>query len=489
MFPIPINEKPFYNTDAIANGIAANDMWDCYLEPVPGVGFVTRRRPGLLPFSNVNTGMPGDGIFWWDAAQLCVAVSGGRIFTLSQSGAVNEITGAPCIPGVPVVFSDGQQLNCTPFLYMASGKLIYSINGAQTVAPTDPLTPPATHVDWIDSRFIANFPGTPRFAATDTNPLTLLLDNTYWSSTINPFRNTAKGDNIVALKVSWEEIYAMGSLGCEVWQDDFVTPFSTIPSAQMEIGLEAKYSVGRTESTFFALCVLDGERCVIKMVGRQPVIISDPISNLLSSMPTVSDAIGDLISVGGCSLYMLSFPSANQTWVYDHRHDTWCRWGYYNGDADNRDRFIGQHVCFCKPWNMVLCQSRIDGSIYQMSRSALDDAGTEMLPYRRTGWVKPSAVPAGGFMAMSTDHRKRLQQLYIKGKPGLPGAGTLLLMRYRDDGRNEWSTWTELSFTTEMVECLTRQGTFRTRQWEFRFPSGCDTVLVSAEGSAAELKN
>ena len=489
MFPLPINEKPFYNTDAIANSIAADDMYDCYLEQVPGLGFVTRRRPGLLPFANVNTGFPGDGIFWWDAAQKCIAVSGGRIFNVAKDGSFTEITGSSCNPGVPVIFSDGQQLDGTPFLYMASGKLVYSINGANTVAPTDPNTPAATHVDYIDSRFIANMPGTSRFLATDTNITTGLLDNTYWSSTFNPFRNTARGDYIKALRACWEEIYAWGSLQLEVWQDDFVTPFSTIPSAQAEIGLESPYAICRTESTLFAVCVMDGKRCVVKLIGRQPEIISEPIASILSSMPTVSDAIGDLINVGGVNLYMVSFPSANQSWVYDHKADVWCRWGFYTGDASARDRFLGQHVCYCKPWNMELIQSRIDGTIYQLSRTALDDAGNLMVPYRRTGWIKPSAVPAGGFMAISTDHRKRCEQLYIKGKPGLPGAGTLLMMRYRDDGRNEWSTWTELQFTTESIERLTRQGTFRTRQYEFRFPSGTDTVLVSAEGTFAELKN
>ncbi len=477
MFPFPINERPYYNTDPIANAMAATDMFDCYLEPVPGVGFVTRRRPGLLPFADVSTGAQGDGIFWWDAAQKCIAVSNGRVFDVARDGTYTDITGDACNAGVPVVFADGQMLDGTPWLYLASGKLVYTINGAATVAPTDANTPASTHVAWIDGRFVANSPGTPRFLSTDTNPATGLFDNAFWSSTINPFRNTARGDNIKALLTNWEEIYSWGGEALEVWQDDFATPFTSIPSALAEVGIEAPYSIRRTENTLFAVCVLDSKRVVVKLAGRAPVVISEPIAILLAAMPTVSDAIGSLITVGGIAIYLLHFPSANQTWAYDHKNDVWCRWGLYIGDSDVRDAFIGNHPCFCKAWNKHLIQSRFDGKIYELSRNAFDDAGTQMVPYRRTGW-----------MDMTTGHRKRLTQFYIKGKPGL-SIDTRLLFRYQEDGRNEWSAYTELAFDTESVERLTNQGTFRTRRYEFRLPSGSDTVLVSAQGSLTELRN
>ena len=697
MFPIPINEKPYYNTDAIANSIAATDMWDCYLEPVPNGGFITRRRPQLLNFTDLVTGVQGDGVFWWDAAQKCIAVSGGRVFNVNQDGTFTDITGDSPIAGIPVIFSDGQMLDTTPWLYLATGKLIYTKNGGKTAIPTtvnnitivaspsgfavnmtgtvwvlltsiilggyasqitilnnsyndlsqisvtitgtdingnaqtetislpvggatatstnqyltvasitpsssitpaittanptgyassvtgavwsltsdiasdgfahqvtiqnntsidhslqtatvigtdlhgNPSTeiinlpgpnglnaggsffqtvtsitpsasigtdtmsigwgantatgsvnigwntngltisadnvPAATHIDWIDGRFVANLTGTPRFAATDTNPNTGLFDNAFWASTINPFRNTARGDNLQAIRTCWEEIYAWGSQALEVWQNDYVTPFSSIPSALTEVGLEAPYSVCRTENTLFAVCVLDGKRTVVKLAGRVPIIISEPIANILAEMSTVSDAIGDLITVGGVAIYLLNFPTAQQTWAYDHKNDVWCRWGHYNGDSDNRDQFIGQHSCFCKAWNKHLIMSRIDGKIYELTRTGVNDAGTPLIPYRRTGWIN-----------MGTDRRKRNGQFYVKCRPGLSSASQLL-MRYQDNGRNEWSTYTEMAFEDESIERLTRQGTFRTRRYEFRIPDANDTILVSAEGEFAELVN
>jgi hypothetical protein len=356
--------------------------------------------------------------------------------------------------------------------------LIYSIDGADTVAPTDTLTPAATHIDYINMRFVANMAGTSRMGFTDTNPATGNLENDYWSSTSAPIRNTARGDYLLALRTCWEEIYAWGSQGLTVWQDDGASPFSQIQSAFSELGIEAPYSLVRTENTLFAVCVLDGKRVVAKMAGRAPQIASEPIARILADMETVSDAIGDLITVGGMSIYLLSFPTANQTWAYDHKNDTWCRWGQYVGTSDYRDRFIGQHVCFCKPWNKHLIMSRVDGKIYELSRSAFDDAGTEMISYRRTGWVDCGIG----------SQRKRCDQFYVEGKPGLTNTPSLMI-RSRDNGNNEWSKYKTLAFYKNTVEPMNRQGTFRTRQWEFRIPSDTDTILVSAYGAFTELKN
>lgn len=90
---LPINDKPYYNTDNIANGIASGDMLDCYLEPVPGEGLITRRRPGLIEFADLGTGVKGDGIYDWEAADKVICVSGGRVFVLYEDGSTTEIIG------------------------------------------------------------------------------------------------------------------------------------------------------------------------------------------------------------------------------------------------------------------------------------------------------------------------------------------------------------------------------------------------------------
>ena len=467
---LPINLAPYYNTDDTANSIAADGMFDCYLEAVPDVGFVTRRRPGLKLFADVGTGRQGDGLVWWSAARKLVAVSKGRVFFVGIDGTCQDVTGDPLKEGTPVVFASGQKLDGSPWLYMANGELVYT-TGGNTAKPSDTNTPPATHVCWIDSRFLANIPGTNQFLYTDTNIGTGMIENDFWSSTGNPLTCEIRADNLLSIFSAWQEVYTWGEEGLQVWQDDGSTPFSTVPGAFSEAGLAAEYSPARANNTVFALCVVDGKRCVVALVGRQPTVISEPIARVLSEMSRVSDAIGDIISVGGMSIYLLTFPSENQSWAYDYINKTWSRWGSWNGF--DHDRFIGQHSCFAAGFGKHLIQSSVDGKIYELDRNTYDDAGSPMISYRRTGWIDYG----------NSWVRKRSTSFYIKAKSGGSDTATLL-MRWRDDGRQEWSPFmsVELSPTGNynFIAKLNRFGMFRSRQYEFRPAPGVDVALVGA---------
>jgi hypothetical protein len=475
---IPINEKPFFATDQIANSLAANDMMDCYLEPVPGLGFATRRRPGLVEFADLGES-PGDGLFYWDAKGWVIAVVSGKVLRVMGDGSTIDITGDPLAPGAPVTFADGQDTAGTPWLYMANGKMVYTIDGADTVEPTDPNAPNATHVAFMKSTFLATEPGTNRFLFTDTNPNTLLLENDYWSSVDNPLTCEAKGDTLLSLFTAWQEAYAFGSQGLEVWQNDGVTPYSPVGGAFSEGGIEAPYSVVVADNTVFALCNIGGSRVVVRMNGRTPVVVSEPIATVLGEMKVARDAIGDLVSVGGISLYILSFPDADQTWAYDFKHDAWARWGHY---VDGKhERFIGQHSCFAKSLNKHLIMSRVDGKIYEMRRDVYTDAGAEMVSYRRTGWIDHGTL-----------NRKICDQFFVKCKAGQSDPATLLV-RWRDDGREEWSPYMELTLSPvgqrNFISKNNRFGMYRSRQYEFRITDDADLVLVSVDTEIRGLKS
>lgn len=323
----------------------------------------------------------------------------------------------------------------------------------------------------MNSTFIVNEAGTNRFRFTDTNPDTGLVDNTYWQSTDGPLTCEVKGDNLEALFVAWQELYAWGTQGLEIWQYDGVTPFAPVMNAFTEAGLAAPYSIVIADNTVFALCVVAGAKVVVRMNGRSPVAVSDPIAKILSDMEIVNDAIGDLISVGGLSIYLLSFPSENQSWAYDYKNDTWSRWGHFH--EGHHDRFLGQHACYAKSWNKHLILSRVDGTVYELSRDEAQDAGQEMVAYRRTGW-----------MNHGTFNRKTCDQFYLKCKAGEADVATLLL-RWRDDGRSEWSRWVEITLSPigirDFLAKLNRFGTYRSRQYEFRLTDNVNLVLVSAD--------
>jgi hypothetical protein len=286
------------------------------------------------------------------------------------------------------------------------------------------------------------------------------------------------------LFTAFNEIYAWGSDGLEIWQDDGVTPFVPIQSAFTVAGIEGMYAYGKIDNTIFALCVIEGKGCVIRINSRSPQIVSEPIARILSEMSTVSDAFCDIISVGGISIALFSFPSAGQSWAYDYKNDTWLRWGYWNLLRGEHQRFIGQHSCFVKSWNKHLIQSRVDGKIYELDRNTYDDDGNIMLSYRRTGWID-----------RGTWNRKRIPQLYIKGKvnPIDLDNPAMLQFRWRDNGNPTWQPLVEISLNPDeqgnFVVPMNRMGMYRSRQYEFRISDNVDMVLVGANEEVEVMRN
>jgi hypothetical protein len=427
--------------------------------------------------------LPGDGIFYWDAADKVIAVSGGKAFSVSSTGVCTELTGTFPSTGVNTMFADGQSLAGIPWLYMAADGLVYTINGTSLVTPTDPMTPESTHVGWINSRFVANTKNTNQWLFTDTNPASGEIENDYWSSTDNPNTCEARGDKLSALFTAWQEIYLWGTEGLEVWQDDGATPFTPIQGAFAEAGIEGAYAFGRIDNTIFALCVIDGKRVIIKMSQRSPVVVSEPIARVLSELTTVSDSICDIISVGGLAIALFSFPTDNQAWAYDFKNDTWLRWGYYDTRVGEHNRFLGQHSCFAKTWNKHLIQSRIDGKIYELRRDVFEDDSNPMVSYRRSGWVD-----------YGTWKRKRVTQLFIKVKVFPKGTSNYILqLRWRDDGNQTWTPLMDLELNPTMqgdfIFPINRMGIYRSRQYEFRMSDNNDFVLMGAWEDVEVMRN
>ena len=131
---LKLNTPPYYNNDQIANSLDPDDIFNVHLAGVPQVGLSVARRPGLKDFADTATGVQGDGLFYWEAKNLLVAVSGGSVFTVSSTGVCTDITTDSLVAGTPVTFADGQKLDSTPVLYMANGALVYSDDGGVTTA-------------------------------------------------------------------------------------------------------------------------------------------------------------------------------------------------------------------------------------------------------------------------------------------------------------------------------------------------------------------
>lgn len=466
--------KPYYNVDPVTKQIVSDALYDGYRDETESlVG-----RWGLTEFCNLGTGAPGDGGYWWDKAGIPVVVSAGRAFTFSRQGIVTELTGGDFATGTPVVFAAGQKVDNSGILMACNGnRLNYSVGGAFT--PVDsPAPQEATHVVYNGLRFLANEKDTARFVFSDIDPDTGEFDPLYWDAIENPLTSDTRGDNILGLYQAWDDIAVWGGEGREIWQvTGGAPPLETRLGAFCEAGLIAPYSVQKADNTFFALCNVDGKPAVIRLQGNDPLIISTDIERVLDGLSTLNDAIGDIVSVGGQSFYLLTFPTEDQTWAYNIKLKEWYRWSWWNQDFATREAFIGRHFFYARQWGMHFCVSRTTGKVYRVDVDATTDDGNTI----RTEWQSGRAD--GG-----TSKNKRVSLARFLFKRGVgDGAGSepVAVIRWRDNGNMEWKNERQISLGKqghyEVYKELYGLGMFRNRQFSIIFTDPAERVFVEMD--------
>ena len=487
LITLPI-QKPFWNVEGQGKVMLIDEAHDCYYENTQEGHYCLRRRPGYSVFSSgiaagSSTPASGQGIFWSDRLDAAFVVSGGKLYKLASDGTATELTGSTLNTLHRVIFAEGQDLALAPFIYIAHGGLLRYTNGTTLSALTDASAPYANYVVSLSNRFFADNGGvTPSqdVYITDTDPATSLIDPFYWSYASNPFRIAQKADLLKAMHSGWNEVSMWGTQTIEYWQEDGVTPVSPLVGATSEVGIEAPYSLVQADNTLFALANMNGKRAIIKMANRAPQIISADIDRELQELTTVSDAVGTFCFAGGLNSYLLDFPTEKVTWVYDLKEGIWTKWGAWNSGEARYDSFPIAGSCYAKTWNKHLFLGT-NGVVYQFSRDTFQDNGAEQRTTIRTGWINHGS-----------SRRKRSRELTVKVKTYNADASTLLL-RWRDDGRPEWSNYTTLPLEAVSEQThytrLTRMGIYRSRQYEFVITDNVDLALMGMIEDVEELAN
>jgi hypothetical protein len=476
--------KPYYNGDQAANTVSLVDAFNVCFEAIPTGGYAIRRRPGLTAIEKHNEYV-GQGLYWSDRKKGLYYALNGKLYVKTSATATSKLIGA--IPGnvLPAVFAEGQLIDLTPVIYAASGGKLRLINAnADTIStPADLTTPQSTFIASLNNRFIANdILHDQDFLITDYNPdpAVEVLDATYWSSSANPFRATQKADPITGIYTGWNEIYIWGSQLCEVWQEDGINPISPLIGSSIEAGCCSPYSVVMANNTVYAIGDMSGKRAIITISNRNPSIVSEPIANIIQGIHTVDDAIGSLCFAGGLNLYIISFPASDLTLVYDFKNDIWSKWSSWDLSNARHKLFSGTFHTFAKSWGKYVSLSQ-SGNLYEVSRSAYTDDGNPIRSSVITGWIDHG-----------TYNRKRSDQLIIKLKGYNPSAATILV-RWRDDGRPEWSSAAELPIQSgsqnSHYAILKRMGVYRSRQYEFIMTDAADMALMGMEEEVLKLRN
>lgn len=461
---VPLLAPPYENVDDVQVDQWAATIIDFVPVIVEGKLHLVK-RPGLTPWLNLGTGLPIDGLYWFDKKRVALAVSAGRVWKIIDNGGTNvELLGSTALlKSALVTFADDGN-RCV----MANGGPMVHTDLSSLSAMADPDAPQrVSHVAILDGYLHGNSVETGR------NYFSSVTDILDWNA-LDFFEAEARPDDIVAMKEAYRELIVLGRESVEFFANDGVTPFSRISGSAQPFGTEAPYSLAQIGPSWMWL---DHKRRLVTMEGRAVQAVSSPYDRVIQEMASVDDAIGYTVSISGYPIYLLNFPTARTTLAYNYETKQWHKWGYWDRDRAIYQRFRGQTYCYARSWNAHLIGDYKTGIIYKASRNVYTDAGNPIRSLIRTGHISHGA-----------EFTKRSNVLRVHAKRAQGNADVedpQLMLRRRVDGGPRWSNerWKSLGKVGEHRPYLDwrRNGVYRRCQYELIHSDPSDCILTGAQ--------
>jgi len=382
-------KTPILGSSYVARSVNAADnrMVNLFPEIVPEAGkepAFLNRAPGLRRLATLGVG-PVRGM--WQFGNYGYAVSGTTLYRVDTDWATT-VLGTVSGSG-PVSMAD----NGTQLFIAANGPgYIYNASTGVFAQITDPDYPGAVTVGYLDGYFVFNEPNSQKIW------ITSLLDGT----SVDPLDfASAEGnpDNVTAILSNFREIWVFGTNSIEVWYDsgssDF--PLQRIQGAYNELGCAAAFSIAKMDNGVFWLGQdARGRGMVYRANGYTGQRISThAVEWHIQSYGNISDAIAYSYQQDGHSFYVLTFPSADRTWVYDVATSAWHERAGWSGSAFTRHR----GNCRMSFNNEIVVGDYQNGNIYAFDLDVYADNG------QTQRWLRSwRALPTGQNNLKRTAH-------------------------------------------------------------------------------------
>jgi hypothetical protein len=326
--------------------------------------------------------------------------------------------------------------------------------GAQTITVTlaafgvisDPGFVAPTRWAFIDGWLIGDRPGTQKFFTSSPVPYTLLFDPLFFAL------KDSSSDNLMSLQEINRELWLVGERVSEIWFNaggaNFA--FQRIPGAAPPIGTSATQTLAQCgDSLCWLGRTITGENIVVQSQQYNYKRVSThAIEKAIASYPLVSDAFGFGYEDEGHLFYVLTFPTADITWVLDLTTGLWHQRLSYDESTGQFHRHRSN--CFANFQNLRLVGDYQSGQVHHMSRTFFDDAGEPLVALRRCPHV------------WSKEDRKRISMsaLQIEFAPGVglqtgQGNDPQAMLRWSDDGG--------ATFGTEHWAAIGKAGRYKNR--------------------------
>jgi len=244
----------------------------------------------------------------------------------------------------------------------------YTVSTFLKIAAAGFSTAPTT-VTFLTGRFIISTRSSGRFYVCGSG--SVVYDGLYWDPLYFANAETSP-DPLVAVWSSSGQLVLPGTLTTEFFGNsgtlDF--PFVALQGTATEWGLAAMWSIAKYDNTF--ACLIKnrmGQVMIAQMNGYLPKKISTPdIDSIINGYSATSDATAYSYMLGGHPMYVITFPSAGYSWLFDGSTGMWSPLKSY-GLTRHRAEFSFGLV------GNTLVADYSTGKIYKLQPSALTDNG------------------------------------------------------------------------------------------------------------------
>lgn len=241
-------------------------------------------------------------------------------------------------------------------------------------------------------------------------------------------------DKTLALLCTNNVIYSFNEKTTEVYFNsgnaDF--PFERVQGAFVQYGCAARFSAAEMNNAVFWLGRDDkGSGLVYMATGYQPQRISThAVEQAIQRYQNISDAKAYCYQEFGHYFYVLNFPTADTTWVYDMTTGLWHERAYTLNGRLQRQR----GNCHTFAFDTHIVGDYESGKIYKLSSTIYSDDGAPISRVR----VTPHSTADGNRVFYNS------LELDIEVGVGLDGSGQgvdpQVMLQFSNDGGRTWSS-------------------------------------------------
>ena len=448
---------------------------NCYVEmdqaspraPVSLYGTPGLRKVATAPSGAGCRGAISEGGYAW-------LVIGGYIYRMDSSYVMTLAGTIQTTKGQVGIASNGNEL----LIVDGSSGYIVNVVAATVTAISDPDFPNGVkRAAYQDGYFIVTGDGTQAFY------ISQLLSGGSWDG-LDFASAEGSPDDTVGCISDHRELWLFGDSSAEIWVNTGSSefPFERSGNTFIEHGCAAAGSIDKLDNTVFWLGADDrGAGIVWRANGYTPMRVSThAVETAIAGYSTISDAFAFTYQQEGHGFYVLTFPSANATWVYDVATQLWHERAYRDLNTGVLSEWRASAHCMLN--NVHIVGDIADGRIYALD---LDHYTDDTDPILRLRAAQTQS---------QLQNRMFFSMLQIDMETGIglatgQGSDPLMMMRYSNDGGHTWSN--EQTVTAGKVgqysarARFNRLGNGRNRVWEI---SMTDPVKFAVLGAIVDAE-